>query len=81
MMDNSPIDFTLGAIAQGYHPGTLAWIKQNRPNEWGIMLALEGEINERALSGDVDGLKDVLEQYRGLIHRMGTMSKTPRGET
>lgn len=45
-------------------------MKANRPHEWGKMLTLEGEINKRSLCGDLDGLRGVLNNYRGLILAM-----------
>lgn len=67
MTANELIDLTLKEIAQGYHPGILAWMKVNRSEEWRKMLSLESEINEMASKGNVEGLKESLKGYKGLI--------------
>jgi hypothetical protein len=67
MTVNSPIDVTLREIAQAYRHGALVWMKRNRPKEWEKMIALERDINEMALKGDLKGLKKVLMGYQGLI--------------
>lgn len=80
MTANSLIDITLEEIATEYQTGTLAWMKRNRPGEWRTMLSLEEETNQKTLKGDMEGLKEVLKQYKRLIHRMVRAFKTPIGE-
>jgi hypothetical protein len=70
MMANSLIDATIREIAQAYQPGTLAWMKVNRPNDWGDMLTLEGRVNKMALGSDTEGLKRALSEYQSLIITM-----------
>ena len=70
MTVNSFIDATLREIAQAYQTGTLAWMKVNRPNDWGNMVALEGRVNEMALGSDTEGLKRALSDYQSLILTM-----------
>src|SRR5512139_147843 len=67
MMANSLIEAAIREIAQAYQPGTLAWIKANRPDDWRNMLTLEREINRSAPGSDVEGLKRVLSDYQRLI--------------
>jgi len=60
MTANRLIDLTLKEIRERHQPGTLPWMKANRPEEWGKMLTLEGEINKTASGGDLEGLKKIL---------------------
>ena len=69
-MVNSLIDATMREIAEAYQPSTLAWVKANRPDEWGKMLTLEQKVNEMAFRGDLDGLRGALNSYRELILAM-----------
>ena len=69
-MVNQLIDVTVKKINQQYHPGTLAQMKLNRPDDWGNMLALEGRVNEIALGGTMEGLRKALSEYQGLILSM-----------
>lgn len=78
MTANSLIDVALGMIAKGYSPGTLPWIKVDRPDDWRRMVGLEGEINERALKEDINGLKKALEHYQELIIRMVKNFEIPK---
>ena len=80
MTANSLIDLTLEKIAKGYSPGTLPWIKVDRPDDWRRMVGLEGEINERALKEDISELKKVLEHYQELIFSMVKKFETPKGK-
>jgi hypothetical protein len=64
------IEQTLYKINSPWEPGTLKWMKVNRPHEWGEMLTLEGEINKTALGSDLDGLRGALSKYQGLILAM-----------
>ena len=64
------IDETLKRINQEYQPGTLAWMKANRPNDWGSMLNLERSINKTALEGNFKSLREALDEYQGLILAM-----------
>ena len=61
------IDRTLQEMNEAYKAGTLEWMKRSRPEDWKRMVALEGIINERALSGDIEGLRKVLKEYRELM--------------
>ena len=61
------VEQTLREMNEAYKPGTLEWMKRNRPDEWAKMLALEREINKMALCGDLDGLRGALSNYQGLI--------------
>lgn len=64
------IDQMLREINSAWEPGVLAWTKANRPDEWGKMLTLEGEINKIALCGDLNAFREVLDSYRGIILAM-----------
>lgn len=64
------IDQTLLEINRRYVPGTIESMKVNRPDEWDQMIALEKEINEKALKKDVEGLKKVLGDYKIFIQNM-----------
>jgi len=66
------IDRTLQEINRGWKPGTLEWMKANRPGEWDKMLTLECTINEMGLGDNQEGLRGVLDEYRGLILAMVT---------
>jgi hypothetical protein len=68
MTANELIDATLVLINLEYQPGTLVWIKLNRPDIWGKVIALEQEINEVTFEGDVGKLKKVLESYQELFN-------------
>lgn len=81
MTANSLIDDTLERINQGYHPGTLTWIKTNRPEEWGKILAIEGKINSMALGGNIEGLREALNNYQGVILAMVKFLKLVKGRT
>jgi hypothetical protein len=70
MMANSLIDETLERINQEYQPGTLVWIKVNRPDDWEEVIGLEQEINEAAFERDVGKLKKVLESYQELLTKL-----------
>jgi hypothetical protein len=74
------IDETLEDINQEYKPGTLPWMKANRPAEWEKMLTLERSINETALVGNQGGLRGVLDEYRGLILGMVEEYKKMEGK-
>ena len=68
MTANSLIDLILEEIARDYEPGTLPWMKVNRPGEWEKMLTLERGTNETALEGDLKGLRELLDEYQRLIN-------------
>ena len=70
MTANSLIDETLERINQEYQPGTLVWIKLNRPDNWEKVMALEQEINEAAFERDFGKLKKVLESYQELFTKL-----------
>jgi hypothetical protein len=67
MTANSLIEVTLAEIARDYHPGTLPWMKVNRPNDWGSMLTLERSINKAALEGNLNALREALGDYHRSI--------------
>lgn len=77
MMANLLIDETLERINQEYQPGTLPWMKANRPSKWGETVALERRVNETALEGNLKGLREALSEYQSLIlimegvHKLG----------
>ena len=70
MTANSLIDITLGEIEREYHPGTLIYMKRFHPHEWKRMVELEGKINSMALGGNIEGLREALSEYQGLITMM-----------
>jgi hypothetical protein len=70
MMVNSLIDHTLESINRDYQPGTLPWIKGNRPEKWEEMLTLEGKVNEMVLGGNIEGLREALNEYQRIILAM-----------
>lgn len=70
MTANRLIDLTLEEIGRDYQPGSLPWMKVNRPDEWGKMLTLERGINGMALGGNLDGLRGALNEYQSLIPAM-----------
>jgi hypothetical protein len=67
MTANRLIDLTLEDIGRNYQPGSLPWMKVNRPDEWGKMLTLERRITGMALGDALDDLRGTLEEYQGLI--------------
>jgi len=67
MTANLLIDETLERINQEYQPGTLPWMKTNRLNEWEKLLAIECMVNELALGSNLNGLREALGEYQGLI--------------
>lgn len=69
-MGRSLISEALKEIASAYQLGTLGWMKVNRPDEWGKMLALEQRINEKALRSDTESLRKALSEYQELILAM-----------
>lgn len=64
------IDRTLQEMNEAYKGGTLEWIKRSRPKDWKRMVGIEAMINEKALTGDIEGLRKALEHYQGLIMEM-----------
>ena len=75
------IDHTLREINKAYKPGTLEWVKVNRPQEWNEMIVLEKKINEKALKEDVEALKEALSEYKELILSRVKTFKTLKAET
>ncbi len=74
-MDRPPIETTLQSIDRGYQPGTLAWLKMKRPEEWRKMIAIEAEINRAAIQDDETGLSKVLTEYESFILKMTKTSR------
>lgn len=72
------IDQTVEEINRGYKPGTLEWMKANRPDEWGEILTLEQRVNEMAFRDDLDDLRGALNSYRELIFSMLKRFKTQK---
>jgi len=70
MTANSLIDLALEEITRDYHPGALVWMKMNRSEEWGKVLAIEGKVNKLALGSNLKGLREALSEYQGLILAM-----------
>ena len=64
------IDRTLREINEAWEPGTVEWIKANRPDEWRKLLTLEQRINGMALGGSIEGLREGLNEYQGLTLTM-----------
>ena len=77
MTDSLVIDLTLKEIGKDYQPGTLPWMKVNRPDKWGKMLISEGRVNGMALGGNLDGLRGALDEYKELIVGMVKEFKAP----
>ena len=50
-----------------WRPGILEWVKGSRPEDWKRMVALEAMINGKVLTGDIEGLKTGLNDYRDLL--------------
>jgi len=61
------IKSTLLEIGKEYRSGLVGWIKTNRPEDWAGILTLEEEINQAALSGNMESLKQNLSNYKELI--------------
>jgi hypothetical protein len=68
-------------INQHWEPGALEWMKRTRANDFKKMVALEEQINQLALSGNVNTLNEVLKSYTGLTVGAARTFKTQRGET
>lgn len=79
-MDRSRIDDTLDRIDRGYQPGTLAWVKRERPKEWGRMIALETKITRLAFQGNDMELTKVLNEYEAFILGMVRAFRIPTEE-
>jgi hypothetical protein len=69
VIDHVLIERTLKEIGKEYRPGLIRWLKK-QPDQWERLLTLEGEINKMALCGDLDGLREALSNYQGLIVAM-----------
>jgi hypothetical protein len=76
MTASALIDLTLEEITCDYQPGTLPWLKKNRPKEWIRLLEIEGAINHAALSGDEKSLTTALEGYRVFMTKALGMFET-----
>ena len=74
------IDLAVQEINEGWEPGTLEWMKRNRPREWGKMLAVEGEINDSSLQKDSKVVKGVLAEYKSLMLSMVKEFSSIRGD-
>ena len=74
------IDLAVQEINQGWEPGTLEWMKRNRPREWGKMLAVEGKINDSSLQKDSKVVKGVLAEYNSLMLSMVKEFSSIRGD-
>ena len=77
----SKIDTALKEINRNYQPGTLEWMRVNRPEEWEKMISLEDRINQAALRGDEEELERVLVDYQILYLKWRGYSKPSQGET
>lgn len=64
------IDRTLQGMNEAYKAGALEWMKGSRPEDWKRMVAMETMINEKALTGDIEGLRKALEEYPGFMLEM-----------
>jgi hypothetical protein len=79
-MDRSPIEITLERINKAYYPGTLGWMKANRPEEWRKIIAIESDIDQAAIGGDEAGLTRALNEYKCFILKMVNTFMTPKGK-
>lgn len=68
-------------INQHWEPGALEWMKRTGPNDFKKMMALEEQINQLTLSGNVNMLNEVLKSYTGLMVGAARTFKTQREET
>lgn len=75
------IDQTIREINKEWESRALEWIKVNRPEEWGKILAIEGKINSMALGGNIEGLREALNNYRGVILPMVKFLRLLGGRT
>ncbi len=64
---NSLIRKTLEEINREYKSGTIAWMKESKPQEWTRVLALEGEVNEAVLKRDIKAVQKALAEYKTLM--------------
>ena len=69
IVNHDLLDATLREIGKGYQPGLIGWIKGN-PDRWTVLLTLEGRVNEKALGGNIEGLREALNEYQSLILTM-----------
>jgi hypothetical protein len=58
---------TIREIDKTYRPGTLEWLKKNRPMEWKALVWLETWINERVQKGQDRELRELLNEYKELL--------------
>lgn len=75
------IESTLKEINQSYTPGLVEWVKVNRPDTWTEIRRTEERINQAALKGDIENLKDALLDYKELILGAVKIFETPEGQT
>ena len=77
----SLIEQTIDEINRGWQPGTLERMKRSRPEDWKRMIVIEAMINEKALTGDSEGLRVVLDDYRDLLQGMVKAFSSKREQT
>jgi hypothetical protein len=77
VIDHDSIDRTLQEINGAWQPGTLKWMKINRPESWKTVIRLEREINEAALSRNMISLETALNRYRELMTEAVKMCPKP----
>jgi len=64
------IDQTIKRINEIYVPGTLEWLKKYHHGAWEKIQDFHEEINELALKGEVDKLREALTKYEEFINSM-----------
>jgi len=66
----SLIDETFGEIEKVWHPEISYWMKRSQPYKWWEKRRLDDKIKELALKKDVDGLKEVLREFKLFMFSM-----------
>jgi hypothetical protein len=59
-------------IEKVWKPKTMSWVEVNKPGEWRKMKKLEEEINDLALRGNMDGLREKLSEREELVAQLVT---------
>jgi hypothetical protein len=63
------IETTIQGIGKDYQPGLIRWIKE-QPNQWTILLELEGNINKASIAKDEVSLTRALTDYQVFFSEM-----------
>jgi len=69
VVDVELLENTLHEIGEVYRPGLIRQFKDN-PTHWEEFLSLEAKVNEAAISGDREVLREALGEYKGFIVSM-----------